>query len=141
MYGPIPQYPPWYGYFWDYRRPAPRTVYQTWDPVYYGDLPPPWVAFPLPRLPAITISIPLPRIGCDLIPVTFETEILTIGTWTDTITQPPESQVITVYADAGLREASTDWGPIETIYEVFTYTTTVTVDIVSATTQCSIGFS
>jgi hypothetical protein len=88
-------------------------------------------------LPAITINLPeAPVPGCSITSVTFTSEFEEVNTWTDTITQPPQDAIITVFVDEETQETSTDWGPVETVYEVFVYTTTATVDVVSATTAC-----
>jgi hypothetical protein len=62
-----------------------------------------------------------------------------VNSWTDTVTQPPQDATVTVYMDEESGETSTDWGPVETVYEVLVYTTVATVDVVSATTAC--GFT
>jgi hypothetical protein len=137
--GYVPTVPVWYGNDWEIIRPPPRTIYTTYDPIYYNNQPPPWIAYPVPRGPAITINLPAPpRFGCSVTSVTFESIFEDVSTWTDTITQPPQDAVITVYVDEENGETSTDWGPVETVYEVFVYTTTATVDVVSATTACGI---
>jgi len=74
--------------------------------------------------------------GCDYVPVTYPSNIYTTATYTDTITAPPADAVVTVYYDPNVNQMSTDWGPVETIYEVFVYETTAIVDVVSTSTQC-----
>jgi len=118
-------------------------VYTTWDygynGGYWGDPGwiAPWAALPPPVLPPVTINLPgPPAIGCDAYQTTYGSVISTVQTYTDTITQPPAGAMVTVYVDPERGDTSTDWGPVETVYEVIVYTTTATVDVVQTTTRC-----
>jgi hypothetical protein len=138
--------PDWIPPTWWVPPPPPQTIYQTWDPYYYYDDPsysPPWAYLPAPILPPITLSFglpPLPNLGCQYYPVTYPSQIITDATYTDTITQPPIDAMITVYVDGYNGETSTDWGPLETVYEVYVYETTAQVDVVSTTTSCGLSW-
>jgi hypothetical protein len=124
--------------------PPPQTIYQTWDP-YYNDpgYTPPWAFLPKTFLPPITLSFglpPLPNFGCKYTPYTYESQLITTATYTDPITQPPIDALITVYVDPYNGQTSTDWGPMETVYEVYVYTTTALVDVVATTTSCGLSW-
>jgi hypothetical protein len=69
--------------------------------------------------------------------MTYYSDVLTLATFTSTITQPPPSAMVTVYLDPDTNQRSTDWGnEWETVFEVYVYTTTAHVDVVSSTAQC-----
>jgi hypothetical protein len=112
-------------------------VYTTYNPIYYNNQPAPWVALPVPRLAPITINLAKPPGSrCSVTSVTFTSEFEDVNSWTDTVTQPPQDATVTVYLDELSGDVSTDWGPVETVFEVLVYTTIATVDVVSATTVC-----
>jgi len=91
------------------------------------------------ELPPITINLPEPpRFGCSAVETTYPTIIETTQTYTDIITQPPADNLITVYVDQDSGDTSTDWGPVETVYEVIVYTTTATVDVIQTTSRCGL---
>jgi hypothetical protein len=142
---------------------GPRTIYNTWigdwgpgyesgnwGPGYdyacngcYGgyNYPVPWAEFPPVVLPPVTIDYPsmgaLPAANCVLVPMTYYSDVLTMATYTSTITQPPPSAMVTVYLDPDTNSRSTDWGnEWETVFEVYVYTTTAHVDVISSTAQC-----
>jgi hypothetical protein len=81
-----------------------------------------------------------PRFGCSYVPTTFWSDFQTEVTYTSTITQPPYDALITVYVDPDTQQSSTDWGPeLETVYEVYIYTTTAPVEVISSVTDCLWG--
>jgi len=110
----------------------PRTVYNNFPPVV--------VNWPPINLPPIIVDLPglaVPRFGCSYVPTTFWSEFQTEVSYTSTITQPPLDALITVYVDPDTQQSSTDWGSdFETVYEVYIYTTTAGVDVISSVTSC-----
>src|ERR1700760_3549442 len=142
VYGVIPQYPQWAGpdpnAVGPYLGP-PRTVVTTYDPNYWNNYQP-WSSLPAPVLPPVTVApfdpyVAAPAGGCAIVPITIPSVIQTTASYTQTITQPPPDAVVTVYVDPGSGGTSTDWGPVETVYEVIVYTTTATVPYVSTTSD------
>jgi hypothetical protein len=124
---------------WDPAYTTWDPAYTSWDSAYYPTYTPPWANLPPPYIPPVTVTVDLPALpsyGCNYVPVTYPSNIITTATYTDSITQPPPDAMITIYVDPNNGQTSTDWGPVETVYEVYVYETTATVDMVSTTTQC-----
>jgi len=143
VYGDVPPQPVWWqgdNYAPGWVAPQPRTSYIQYSTGYWGnDVQPPWVNVPPLIIPApVTVPLPqwAPQVGCVNVPYTFQSPAPQTATYTDTITQPPLDSQITVYVDQANGQTSTDWGPLQTVYEVIVYTTTALVDVVSATQQC-----
>jgi hypothetical protein len=100
---------------------------------------PPWANAPPIIIPA-PVTAPPPQapvpVNCVNVPYTYQSQVQQLGTYTDTITQPPLDAKVTIYVDQKDGKTSTDWGPLQTVYEVIVYTTTALVDVVSVTQQC-----
>lgn len=112
--------------------PTPSGNYGYNDPSGY----PININLPPINLPAIIIDNPMwtiPFPGCSYVPVTTQSPTAIETGFTSTITEEPES--VTVYiGDDGYQ--TTYGNEPQTAYEVYMYTTTVYVDVVSKTRDC-----
>lgn len=105
-----------------------------YEPVYYTSyIPTP--TWEVPSYPIITIEAPpiaQPDPGCVVVPTTQHTVTETEATYTSTITEAPNGAV-TVYVDQDGQQYT--YGA-STIYEVYVYTTTQSIDLVGDGLQC-----
>jgi len=93
----------------------------------------------VPYYSTITLEGPTPQIpyaptpGCSDVPTTQHTDTITEATYTSTITEAPDG-VVTVYADTDGQQYT--YGA-STIFEVYIYTTTQSIDVIGTTIQCN----
>jgi len=113
---------------------VPYNIYTTYVPI----LPIPTAD--IPYFPLITIQappIPAPSAGCSAVPTTQHTATITEATYTSTVTDAPGGAV-TLYS--GSDGQISTYGA-NTIYEVYIYTTTQSVDVVGQGTQCGVSWN
>jgi hypothetical protein len=146
--GAVPQYPAWIGPDPNaFAPPAlpPRTFVTNYNPAANpSGYALPWETLAPATLAPITAAfetaVAVPSPGCSFMPVTYPSVVETTAQYTQTVTQPPPDAVVTVFVDPGTGKTSTDWGPVETVFEVIVYTTTATVPYVSTTAACANNF-